>query len=161
MMRRPAVEWRWRALCVTLIAAALLSACARGDQGGAPPDASALQTAEAAAASGALVSSADVTGNLAAYVGKTVSVRGRVNEVHGPSALELDDLLVVSAPADGPPIDGSLRNREVTVTGAVRLFADEEFTDEWSWLRGQGRATQFDMRPTLVAESIAAPGDGG
>lgn len=100
------------------------------------------------------VTVADVAGDPAQYIGRTVTVEGDLEEVLGPLAFTLDedaiteagidnDLLVVGAQtANLAMIDDQWLNNRVRVTGTVQIRTVVELERELGW----------DLDPELEAE---------
>jgi hypothetical protein len=93
------------------------------------------------------------------YVGQTVTVRGTVTRVVGPSSFLLDGreygddtLLVISAPAMDVEV-----GRQVDVTGVVRQFDYEIYRDGFG-LADPGLYGDFEQEEVLVVGGPAASG---
>ena len=104
--------------------------------------------------------------NPSAYVGKTVTVSGDVEEIHSPKAFNMDsgtslgELLVVGREpfpqVTGMETDNAyLINDIATVTGVVRLFKKEDIDREIGWDLDSQLATGFEGKPVLVAQSVS------
>ena len=111
------------------------------------------------------LTAAQVIENPAAYVGKTVTVSGDVEEIHGPRAFNMDsgasvgELLVVGRePFPNLPDAGSrgyLVNDVATVTGVVRMLVVGDVEREIGWTLDPGVVTKFNSKPVLIAQSIS------
>lgn len=95
------------------------------------------------------------------YLGRTLSVDGKVDEVYGPHLFELDE------PDWGQPEgdvlvflpEGALaavrENDRVTVTGTLKRFSHSELIHELRWLDPDGIiGRNLDQKPVLVATRI-------
>lgn len=102
--------------------------------------------------------------NPSAYVGKTVTVSGDVEEIHGPLAFNMDsglsvgELLVVGR--EPFPQVGEAGNRAyvvndvATVTGVVRMLVAAEVEREIGWDLDPRIEAEFNAKPVLVAQSV-------
>ncbi len=109
----------------------------------------------------------NITANPAAYVGKTVTVKGEVEDLRGPQAFTLDgdgiaggELLVVGKDpfpvVPGRTADAYLvRDDEVQVTGTVRMFVATEIEREIGWDLDPQLEIEFQgQKPVLIANSL-------
>ncbi|CAN5144502.1 hypothetical protein BH20ACI1_BH20ACI1_09100 [soil metagenome] len=102
--------------------------------------------------------------NPTAYVGKTVTVSGDVEEIHGPRAFNMDsgasigELLVVGRePFPQLPDAGDrvyVINDVATVTGVIRMMDDKGFKDEIGWDLDANLLSDFKGKPVLVAQKV-------
>lgn len=111
------------------------------------------------------VTARQVIENPAAYVGKTVTVSGDVEEIWGPRAFNMDsgvtlgELLVVGR--EPFPQVAAAGNRAyvvsdvATVTGVVRLFVTAELEREIGWDLTPEIEAEFNAKPVLIAQSIS------
>lgn len=94
-----------------------------------------------------------------AYIGRTVTVRGEVDDLVGPRAFMLEDgdlffddeLLVVSAGRLPRLVEGE---GEVRVTGQVRRFNRAEVEDELGIRLDERPFADYEGRPVIVARSV-------
>ena len=103
--------------------------------------------------------------NPAAYVGKTVTVSGDVEEIHSPRSFNMDsgasigELLVVGREPFPNLADVNNRayviNDVATVTGVVRLYNKAEIDKEVGWDSDPQLAASFNGKPVLVAQNVA------
>ncbi len=111
------------------------------------------------------VTVAEIAGNMAAFDGKTVTVRQEVEEVLGPNAFTLDedaplaggiddDLLVVSAQQNLPLINDQLGDAMVQVQGTVRTFDLAGLEQEIGFDLDDNLFADWAGRPAIVAEQI-------
>lgn len=110
------------------------------------------------------VTARQIIENPAAYVGKTVTVSGDVEEIWGPRAFNMDsgvsvgELLVVGR--EPFPQVGGATNRAVvvsdaaTVTGVVRMLVTAEVEREIGWDLMPEIETEFNAKPVLIAQSV-------
>ena len=110
--------------------------------------------------------------NPAAYVGKTVTVSGDVEEVHSPRSFNMDsgssvgELLVVGREPFPNLADANNRayviNDVATVTGVIRLLDAKGLKDELGWDLDPNLLSGFNGKPVLVAQSVGfRAGKGG
>lgn len=106
--------------------------------------------------------------NLDQYIGKTVTVRGEVEDVYGERSFTIDeegilgkDLLVISDKPLPPRVSGPeetplvLKDDTVEVTGTVRRFVATEIEREMGIdLEPQIEVEIEENRPVIVAKSI-------
>ena len=99
------------------------------------------------------------------YIGQTVSVDAEVDRVIGPRLLTIDEpmwadlegeiLVLLPNTYIAPVKDGD----RVTVTGAVKSFANSEVEGAWGWRTLQPEAERsYELRPILVASQVAGGG---
>lgn len=111
------------------------------------------------------VTAAQIIENPAAYVGKTVTVSGDVEEVWDPRAFNMDsgasvgELLVVGKDPF-PQVPGATDNAYVvsdiaTVTGTIRNFVAADIEKEIGWDLMPDIESKFNGKPVLVAQSVA------
>jgi hypothetical protein len=117
------------------------------------------------AAAGAL-SVADIMANPSAYISKTVTLRGEVQEVYGTSGFRLDeeallaggidnDLLVIGSQANLEGIDDQILNDWVEVQGTVRPFVRVEFERDYDFFDPTPEVeARFEGQPVLIADSV-------
>lgn len=109
----------------------------------------------------------DVVDNPDRYLGKTVTVSGEVEDIHGPKAFTLGgegflfnkELLVVSArpvpEIPDRPGDVDLVKDDITqVTGTVRRMTVAEVEREIGWDLHPDLEAEFIDKPVLIARSI-------
>lgn len=111
------------------------------------------------------VTAAQIINDPNAYVGRTVTVSGDVEEIHGPHAFNIDsgasagELLVVGREPFPQVPDGGSRayvvNDTATVTGVVRLLVTAEVERELGWDLTPELEAEFNARPVLVAQQVA------
>ncbi len=110
--------------------------------------------------------------NPSAYVGKTVTVSGDVEEVHGPRAFNMDsgasvgELLVVGREPFPNLADANNRayviNDVATVTGVIRMLDGAKIKDEIGWDLDPNLLSTYNGKPVLVVTKAAfRPGKGG
>ncbi len=116
-------------------------------------------TTEAAAEN---VTTEDLSENLVAYLGETVTVREEVEELVGDYAFLLDDdqlfggeeILIINA--SGQPVDlveGD--DTDVQVTGEVRELILADLEAEYGFDLDDEVFVDYEQQPTIIAESIA------
>lgn len=111
------------------------------------------------------VTARQVIENPAAYVGKTVTVSGQVEENRGPRAFVMDsgltvgELLVIGREAYPHVPDGGNRayvvNDVATVTGVVRMLVAADVEREIGWDLDPQLEVTYNSKPVLIAQSIA------
>lgn len=111
------------------------------------------------------VTARQVIENPSAYIGKTVTVSGDVEEIWGPKAFNMDsgvtagELLVVGRePFPQIPEAGNrayVINDVATVTGVVRMFVTAEVEREIGWDLTPQLETEFNAKPVLVVQSVS------
>ncbi|NJN19361.1 MAG: hypothetical protein HC822_25470 [Oscillochloris sp.] len=123
-------------------------------------------TAVAGEAPEGILSVADVTGNIAAYAGQTVTVQAEVEEAYGDNALRLDEGTVLEAGIDndllaiGPNIAEAIPagavwiDRVVQVTGRVGMFDRPALQQELAMPIDDPEFDAWEDRPVMVVESI-------
>jgi hypothetical protein len=136
------------AVSVLLTASLAMGACGADEADTAIPDVP-VSSPEASPEIGNIT--ADYFGG-PSYIGRTVTVTGTVTQVISDGAFMLDgkqygdeSLLVISAPA----IDAQM-DKQVTVTGVVREFGFEEWSDEYTLGEEPGRYIDFSGEEVLV-----------
>lgn len=112
------------------------------------------------------VTTGDLSDNLIAYVGETVTVREEAEEVIGDSAFLLDDdqlfggeeVLVINASGEGLfLVDGD--DTEVQVTGEVRELIIADLETEYGLDLDPELYAEYEQQPVIVAESLALAPD--
>jgi len=110
------------------------------------------------------ITARQVIENPSAYVGKTVTVSGDVEEIWNPRAFNMDsglsvgELLVVGR--EPFPQVGDANNRAyvisdvATVTGVVRMFVKADIEREIGWDLDSRLEVEFNAKPVLIAQSI-------
>jgi len=98
--------------------------------------------------------------NPSAYVGKTVTVSGDVEEIHGPRAFNMDsgasvgELLVVGREPFPNLADTNNRayviNDVATITGVLRMLDGNKIKDEIGWDLDPNLLSEFNGKPVLV-----------
>ncbi len=98
--------------------------------------------------------------NPSAYVGKTVTVSGDVEEIHGPRAFNMDsgasvgELLVVGREPFPNLADANNRayviNDVATITGVLRMLDGNKIKDEIGWDLDPNLLSEFNGKPVLV-----------
>ena len=111
------------------------------------------------------VTAAQVINNPSAYVGKTITVSGDVEEIHSPRAFNMDsgasvgELLVLGRePFPQLPEAGNrayLVSDTATVTGIVRLLVTGEVERELGWDLTPEIEAEFSAKPVLIAQQVA------
>ena len=112
------------------------------------------------------VTAQQIIENPNAYVGKTVTVSGDVEEIWGPRAFNMDsgasvgELLVVGRePFPQVTNNGSdtavLFNDVATVTGVVRMFVTADVEREIGWDLDPRIEADFNAKPVLIAQSVS------
>ncbi len=111
------------------------------------------------------ITARQVIENPSAYVGKTVTVSGDVEEIWGPRAFNMDsgisvgELLVVGR--EPFPQVGEAGNRAyvvsdvATVTGIVRMLVTADVEREIGWDLDPRIEAEFNAKPVLIAQSIS------
>ncbi len=99
-----------------------------------------------------------------AYMGKTVTVSGDVEEIHSPKAFNMDsgvsvgELLVVGREPFPNLADANDRayviNDVATVTGVVKKFVTADIEKEIGWTLDPSISSAFDGKTVLVANSV-------
>ena len=110
------------------------------------------------------ITARQVIENPSAYVGKTVTVSGDVEEIWGPRAFNMDsgislgELLVVGRePFPQIPEAGNrayVVNDVATVTGVVRMLVVADVEREIGWDLDPRIEAEFNAKPVLIAQSI-------
>ncbi len=111
------------------------------------------------------VTARQVIENPAAYVGKTVTVSGDVEEIWGPRAFNMDsgvtvgELLVVGR-EPFPQVAGATNrayviNDVATVTGVVRMLVTADVEREIGWDLTPEIETEFNAKPVLIVQSVS------
>ena len=108
------------------------------------------------------VTARQIIENPSAYVGKTVTVSGNVEEIYGPRAFEMDsgvsigELLVVGRePFPQIPEAGNrayVINDVATVTGVVRMFVTADVEREIGWDLTPQIEAEFNAKPVLIVQ---------
>lgn len=117
------------------------------------------------------VTAQQIIENPDAYMGKTVTVSGDVEEIHGPKAFNMDsgvsigELLVVGREPFPNLADVNDRayiiNDVATVTGVVKKFVTADIEKEIGWTLDSAISSAFDGKTVLVANSVGfKPGKG-
>lgn len=118
---------------------------------------------------------AEIASRGALYAGRKVTVASTVEEFLTPWAMLLDedqvlaggidnDMLVIGAePLLALGVDRSWLNREVRVTGTVRILQAEDFRREYGRGVDDRLFRRFEGKPALIAASVtpAGPAQGG
>ena len=111
------------------------------------------------------VTAGQIIENPAAYVGKTVTVTGQVEEIFGPRAFNMDsglsvgELLVIGR--DPYPQVPEASNRAyvvsdlATVTGTVRLFVAADIEREIGWDLDPEIEVEFNSKPVLIVRNVS------
>ncbi len=111
------------------------------------------------------VTARQVIENPSAYVGKTVTVSGDVEEIWGPRAFNMDsgvtvgELLVVGR--EPFPQVAATGNRAyvvsdiATVTGVVRMLVTADVEREIGWDLDPRIEAEFNAKPVLIAQTIS------
>ena len=111
------------------------------------------------------ITSRQVIENPSAYVGKTVTVSGDVEDIWNPRAFNMDsglsvgELLVVGR--EPFPQVGDANNRAyvisdvATVTGVVKMFVTADVEREIGWDLDPRIEAEFNAKPVLIAQSIS------
>lgn len=110
------------------------------------------------------VTAAQVINNPNAYVGKTVTVSGDVEEIHSPRAFNMDsgasvgELLVLGREPFPQVPDGGNRgyviNDTATVTGTVRMLVTAEIERELGWDLMPEIEAEFNAKPVLIVQQV-------
>lgn len=109
--------------------------------------------------------------NPSAYVGKTVTVTGSIDDIYGPRAFNMDpgigsgELLVLGRDPFPQVTDAANRaylvNDVATVTGVVRLLVTADIEREIGWDLDAQIEAEFNSKPVLIAQQVAfRPGTG-
>ena len=128
--------------------------------------ASCAQSSSEKAAQVGGITAQQIIENPAAYVGKTVTVSGDVEEIHSPRSFNMDsgasigELLVVGREPFPQVTNGGsdmafVINDVATVTGVVRLYNKAEIDKEVGWDLDPQLAAGFNGKPVLVAQTTA------
>ena len=114
---------------------------------------------------------ADIVADPAAYVSRTVTVLGEVEERVGPGLFSLDedaffaagidnDLLVVAAAVGSSAIDEVQEGQMVQIRGVVRQLVTVEFEREFGLDLDDELVADFEGRPVIMASAVQlAPRD--
>jgi hypothetical protein len=130
-------------------------------------------------AAGATNSVAEITGDPKAFLGKTVTIVAKVDEIYSPRAFTLsgEDESVSGAEGAGPrkadskrgakalltlvpkvggfpSVDAQWKDGKARVTGVVQRMAPKNIEREIGWVTPQGLESRFRGRPTLIARSV-------
>lgn len=110
------------------------------------------------------ITAAQVINNPNAYVGKTVTVSGDVEEIHSPRAFNMDsgvslgELLVLGRePFPQLPDSGNrayVINDTATVTGTVRMLVTADVEREIGWDLTPEIEAEFNAKPVLIAQTV-------
>jgi hypothetical protein len=118
---------------------------------------------------GATNSVRDITGAPNAFLGKTVTVVAKVDEVYGPRAFTLDgddedssgakgdgkDLLTLIPKVGGfPDIDAQWEDGKARVTGVVLRMTPKDIEREIGWVVPTELESKFRGRPVLIVRSV-------
>jgi hypothetical protein len=112
------------------------------------------------------VTTDDLTDNLSAYLGQTVTVRQEAEEVIGESAFLFDDdqlfggerRLVINASGEGLfLVDGD--DTQVQATGEVRELVVADLETEYGLDLDPELYAEYEQQPVIVAESLALAPD--
>ncbi len=111
------------------------------------------------------VTAAQVINNPSAYVGKTITVSGDVEEIHSPRAFNMDsgasvgELLVLGREPFPQVPEGGNRayviNDTATVTGTVRMLVTAEVEREIGWDLQPELEAEFNAKPVLIVQSAS------
>ncbi len=124
------------------------------------------ETTEVSEATQENVSVGQLTDELSAYLGETVTVRQDVQELVGDSAFLLDDdqffggeeVLVINASEEGLMlVEGE--GTEVQVTGEVREFLMADLEQEYDVELDPDLFAEYEQQPVIVAQSLALAPD--
>jgi hypothetical protein len=136
----------WRSALLATVAAAFVAASAASADTPTQP------------ANPAEISAGQLAEQPATYLGKRVTVRADVADVHSPRFFTLDedrigaspDVLVLT-PAGEIPKDGST----VVVTGTVRRFVREELQRDYDWFALETKYDEkYKERPVIIADTV-------
>lgn len=118
-------------------------------------------------AAGATNRVAEITGDPNAFIGKTVTVIGEVDDVYGPRAFTMDgedpppakgarkDLLtLVPKVGDFPNVDDQWKDDKARVTGVVQRLVVKDVEREIGWELPANLKSRFMGRPVLIARSV-------
>ncbi len=110
------------------------------------------------------VTAGQIVENPAAYNGKTVTVSGDVEEIHGPRAFNMDsgasvgELLVVGREPFPQLPDVENRayviNDVATITGVIRTLDDKGLKDEIGWDLDPNLLSEYNGKPVLIAQKV-------
>lgn len=137
----------WRSALLATAAAAFLAASGASAETPVQPPANPAE-----------ISAGQLAEQPATYLGKRVTVRADVADVHSPRFFTLDedrigaspDVLVL-APTGEIPKDGST----VVVTGTVRRFVREELQRDYDWFALETKYDEtYKERPVIIADSV-------
>ncbi len=112
------------------------------------------------------VTAQQVIENPSAYVGKTVTISGDVEEIWGPRAFNMDsgasvgELLVLGRePFPQVKVNDAdtavVINDIATVTGVVRMLVEADIEREIGWDLDPKIVAEFNAKPVLVAQNVA------
>ena len=111
------------------------------------------------------VTARQVIENPGAYVGKTVTVSGDVEEIHGPRAFNMDsglsagELLVIGREPFPQVTEAGNRAYVIsdvaTVTGTVRMLVAADVEREIGWDLEPQLEAEFNAKPVLIAQNIS------
>jgi hypothetical protein len=130
-------------------------------------------------AAGATNSVAEIIGDPKAFLGKTVTIVAKVDEIYSPRAFTLSaedeslsgaegagprragskrgaKALLTLVPKVGgfPSVDAQWKGGKARVTGVVQRMAPKNIEREIGWVTPRGLESRFRGRPTLIARSV-------
>ncbi len=113
------------------------------------------------------VEAGDLTENVEAYVGRTVSVRGNAGDTVGNDSFLLqddrlfggDEILVFNATGTPFILPTGEFTEDVQVTGEVRQFVIADVERAYGLSLERNLYTDYENRPAIIAESIALAPD--
>lgn len=106
---------------------------------------------------------ARIAKNPADYYGSKVRVTAEVEDVYSAHAFTLDEDDIFAGPdvlvLNPAPRRESKDDEIVTVTGIIRQYSQAQLESEYKWFKSGDlqtgtRATDFNTRPVLVADSV-------
>lgn len=110
------------------------------------------------------VTSDEVTDNTTNLLGRTVTIRGEVEEQIGTNTFSINDnnlfggnqILIVNA--SGQPFVAP-NDMQIQATGEVRQFILADFEREYGWDLDPTLYAEYENRPAIVAQSLALAPD--
>jgi hypothetical protein len=120
-------------------------------------------------AAGATHKVSNITGAPNAFIGKTVTVVSKVDNIYSPLAFTLDagesdstlpkgagkDLLTLVPKIGGfPKVDAQWKDGEARVTGVVQRMVVKDVEREIGWELPANLKSGFSSRPVLIARSV-------
>lgn len=145
--------WKFQGVIALSLMALILPACADNNQANVPGTGN--------------VTTEEVADNTATLAGKTVTVRSKPVDKVGPASFTVSDqkffgsepILVINA--SGEPFTLPADDIEVQVTGIVRNLVVADIEREYNLTLDRQYYTDYENKPTIVAQSMALSPDPG